>query len=52
MGIKCDQDPLAVGQSNNLNKIVNVYFVYNYMIGQIILLTISDFKIAYLEQQV
>ena len=28
MGIKCDQDPLAVGQSNNLNKIVNVYFVY------------------------
>ena len=28
MGIKCDKDPLAVGQSNYLNKIVNVYIAY------------------------
>ena len=29
MGIKFDKDPLAVEKNNYLNKIVNIYFVYD-----------------------
>ena len=29
MGIKFDKDPLAVEKNNYLEKIVNVYIVYN-----------------------
>ena len=29
MGINFDKDPLAVEQNNYLNKIINVYIVYN-----------------------
>ena len=42
MGIKFDKDPLAVEQT----------ITVNYMIGQKIVLTISNSKIAYLERQI
>ena len=41
MGLKFDKDPLAVEQTT-----------VNYMIGQKIVLTISNSKIAYLERQI
>ena len=49
MGIKFDKDLLAVEQNNYLNKIVNVYIVYD-VDAWSILLAIANKKIAYLEE--
>ena len=46
IGIKFNKDLLAVEQNNYLTKIVNFFIVYE------ILLTISNLRIAYLEQLV
>ena len=51
MGIKFDKDLLAVEQNNYLNKIVNVYIVYDVDTWSI-LLAIANKKIAYLEKLV
>ena len=51
MGIKFDKDLLAVEQNNYLNKIVNVYIVYD-VDAWSILLAIANKKIAYLEKLV
>ena len=50
IGIKFDKYPLAIEQNNYLTKIVNVYIVYDLMLGQEILQIISNLRIAYLEQ--
>ena len=52
MGIKFYKYLLAAEQSNYLTKIVSVYIVYDLELDQEILLTISNSKIAYLEQLV
>ena len=44
MKIKFDKDPLVVEQKNYLTIIVNVCIVYDLMLGQEILRTISKFK--------
>ena len=49
IGIKFDKNPLAVEQNNYLTKIVNFSIVYDLEIQEI-LLTISNLRIAYLEQ--
>ena len=50
IGTKFDKDPLAVEKNKYLSKTENVYIVYDQMLGQEILLKISNLKIAYLEQ--
>ena len=47
MGIKCDRDPLAVDQNNYVTKIVHGLLIMIKMLGQEILLTISNFKICF-----
>ena len=52
-GIKLDKDRLAVEQSDNLREILNVLTLSMiWMLGQDILLTIINLRIAYLEQLV
>ena len=50
MRIKIYKEPLSIEQNNYLTKIVTFIFSMNYIIGQKILLTTSNLKIAYLEQ--
>ena len=50
IGRKFDKDPLGIKQNNYLTKLVNVYIVYDLDSCQEILLTISNLRIAYLEQ--
>ena len=47
MVIKCDRDPLAVDQNNYVTKIVHGSLFMIKMLGQEILLTISNFKICF-----
>ena len=50
IGIKFDKESLAVEQNNCLTKNANVYIVYDLNPWSRILLTISNLRIAYLEQ--
>ena len=50
MGIKFDKDPLAAKQNNYLNKIVNVYIVYELYDWPKNPANNFKFKIAYLKQ--
>ena len=50
IGIKLDQDPLAVEQTNYLRKIVNVYIVYDLDAWPINPTSNSSLTIPYMEE--
>ena len=50
IGIKFKKDPFAIEQNNSLTKSLKFYIVYDYLLSQEILLTISNWRISYLDQ--